>query len=99
MQIRKGKDLAPTTLPLGTIYGAYLLLSAVSKFAKPFTGASREELAKKDVVDLKNPLPEIGAALPFTEALECLADAYEARGQEGVDSAVEFRHNSLPHQP
>jgi len=71
-------------------------LSAVSKFAIPFTVASREEPPKNDAVDLENPLPEAGAELPCTEALEFLADVYEAQGQEGIDSAVEVWHNSPP---
>ncbi len=69
-------------------------LSAVSKFVKPLTVSSREELPKNDVVDLEDPLPEEGAELPCTEALEFLADVYEAQGQEGVNSAVEVCHNS-----
>ena len=71
-------------------------LSAVSKFAIPFTVASREEPPKNDAVDLENPLPEAGAELPCTEALEFLADVYEAQGQEGIDSAVEVWHKSPP---
>ena len=69
-------------------------LSVVATFVKPYAASKSSSIAKadgsRDIVDLENPPPGDGADLPCAEALEFLADMYEAQGSaEGVQAAVE----------
>lgn len=68
-------------------------LSLLVTFARPYA-VSRDSTpsdAPKDIVDLENPPPSETAELPCTEAMEFLADAYEADGGQGkTEEAVKI---------
>jgi protein farnesyltransferase/geranylgeranyltransferase type-1 subunit alpha len=68
----------------------------VEAFVKPYTLApgSVTDAEKRDIVDLDNPPPSAEAELPCVQALEFLADIFEAQGaaqqeKEKTEKAVE----------
>ena len=56
------------------------LLTFIQPYARPQPGIKDEGVSTEDVIiDLDNPLPGEAAQLPCVEALEFLADVYEAQ--------------------
>ena len=65
----------------------------VEAFVKPYAN-SASDAEKRDIVDLDNPPPSAEAELPCVQALEFLADIFEAQGasepdKEKTEKAVE----------
>jgi len=76
--------------------------ATVETFVKPYTLASGSaaDAEKREIVDLDNPPPAAEAELPCVQALEFLADIYEAQGtgqreKEKTEKAVEVGFDSF----
>lgn len=74
----------------GVLGHAHVPYPTLISFVEPYAVASSPS-NDEDIVDLENPLPSKGAQLPCAAAIEFLADAYEAKGADGLPKSVEVR--------
>jgi protein farnesyltransferase/geranylgeranyltransferase type-1 subunit alpha len=77
----------------GTLDHNQIPYSDLSPFVLPYTlpHSSQDESASEEVLDLENPLPSKGAQLPCPEAIEFIADMYEAEGGDSILKATEVK--------
>jgi protein farnesyltransferase/geranylgeranyltransferase type-1 subunit alpha len=80
----------------GILDHSHIPYSTLLTFVKPYTLLRSPHDEVSEVIDLENPLPSKGAELPCPDAIEFLADIYEAEGGDSILKATEVGAQIYP---